>query len=41
MLIPGDKFPNIALDLVGSGTVSLPAQIQDSWAYILFYRGGW
>lgn len=41
MLVPGDTFPNIELSLAGGGTIPLPAEVQDSWAYVLFYRGGW
>ena len=41
MLVPGDGFPEITLLLTSGGTIALPADVRDSWAYILFYRGGW
>ena len=41
MLLPGDKFPRITLALVGGGELTLPDDASDSWAYIMFYRGGW
>jgi hypothetical protein len=41
MLVPGDKFPEITLSLVGGGEITLPRDVQESWAYIMFYRGGW
>ena len=41
MLVPGDKYPSMTLSLVGGGTVTLPDDVIESWAYIMFYRGGW
>ena len=41
MLMPGDQFPKIELALPDGGSISLPDDLGDSWAYILFYRGGW
>jgi peroxiredoxin len=41
MLLVDDKFPDIELSLVGGETISLPKDIEGSWAYVLFYRGGW
>ena len=41
MLMPGDQFPKLELALPRRGSISLPDDFGDSWAYILFYRGGW
>ena len=37
----GDVFPDITLDIVGGGSVSLPADVAGSYAAILIYRGSW
>ena len=37
----GDVFPDITLDVVGGGSVSLPADVAGSYAAILIYRGSW
>jgi peroxiredoxin len=34
----GDKFPSMTFNLVGGGSLSLPAQ---QWTVLLFYRGYW
>jgi hypothetical protein len=41
MLVPGDRFPDIVLQLAGGGDLALPKAVEGHWAYILFYRGGW
>ncbi len=41
MLMPGDQFPDLELKLPGGDSFSLPGDFGESWAYILFYRGGW
>ena len=41
VLVPGDRFPEITLPLVGGGQSVLPRDVSGAWAYILFYRGGW
>jgi hypothetical protein len=41
MLLPSAAFPDIRLSLVGGSDVSLPEDLAGSWAYIVFYRGGW
>jgi hypothetical protein len=41
MLVPGDRFPDITLQLAGGGECVLPRDVAGAWAYILFYRGGW
>lgn len=37
----GDAFPDITLDLVGGGTVTIPADLAGSYAAVLIYRGSW
>jgi peroxiredoxin len=37
----GDRFPEITLDRVGGGTLSLPGDLAGSYGVILFYRGSW
>ena len=37
----GDAFPNMSLDLVGGGKVSLPGDLDSKYAVVLFYRGHW
>lgn len=41
MLLSGDQFPEIGIQLPRSESISLPGDVKDSWAYVLFYRGGW
>ena len=41
MLMPGDQFPKLELALPGGDSIVLPDAFGESWAYILFYRGGW
>ena len=41
MLMPGDQFPELDISLPRGGKISLPGDLGDSWAYVLFYRGGW
>jgi hypothetical protein len=41
MLVPDDQFPEIELDIVGGGSISLPSDAAGHWTYVLFYRGGW
>ena len=41
MLVPGDQFPDLKLALPAGGSITLPGDLGDSWAYILFYRGVW
>lgn len=38
---PGDTFPAMRLDLVGGGSIDLPADLKTNYAVILFYRGHW
>ncbi|MCZ6868821.1 MAG: hypothetical protein V3T15_09790 [Pseudomonadales bacterium] len=40
-LVGGDTFPELALDIAGSGQMTLPADIETPFAIVLFYRGHW
>ena len=37
----GSAFPNLTIDLVGGGTLSLPDDLDAKYRVILFYRGHW
>jgi peroxiredoxin len=37
----GDTFPNLSMNRVGGGTISLPADIGTKYGVVLFYRGHW
>lgn len=37
----GDLFPDLAIDVVGGGTVVIPRDLTGSYAVVLFYRGSW
>jgi hypothetical protein len=37
----GDILPAIRLQLVGGGTLSLPADVDADFGVALFYRGFW
>src|SRR5262245_42242716 len=37
----GDVFPDLAIDVVGGRTLTLPADLSVSYGVILFYRGSW
>ena len=37
----GDAFPNVALNLVGGQSLSLPDGLDAKYKVILFYRGHW
>jgi peroxiredoxin len=41
MLNAGDQFPRLTLNLVGGGTLDLPAGLGGKYSVILFYRGHW
>jgi hypothetical protein len=41
MLMPGDQFPDMEIALPGGNSLSLPGELNGSWAYVMFYRGGW
>lgn len=37
----GDIFPDMTLNLVGGGSVNLPADLDAKYTMVLFYRGHW
>ena len=37
----GDQFPDMTLNLVGGGSVTLPADLTSNYNVVLFYRGHW
>ena len=37
----GDIFPDLIIDVVGRGTLSIPRDLDGSYAVVLFYRGSW
>ena len=37
----GDTLPEVSLNLVGGGTVTLPRDLETPYATVLFYRGHW
>jgi peroxiredoxin len=37
----GDSFPAMTLNLVGGGTLELPADLKSNYSIIIFYRGHW
>jgi hypothetical protein len=37
----GDTLPEIQLQLVGGGTLTLPADMDSDFGVALFYRGFW
>ena len=39
LLVPGDAFPALTLDLTGGETLDLP--LLGGYTVVLFYRGGW
>ena len=41
MLLEGDSFPDIELELTDGSSISLPAQAPTLCTALLFYRGAW
>ena len=41
MLQQGGRFPQLELDLVGGGKLSLPGDSPSRYTALLFYRGHW
>ncbi|MEV4322437.1 peroxiredoxin family protein [Microbispora rosea] len=41
LLQPGDRFPDLAVDLPGGETLHLPGALAGSFGVVLFYRGSW
>ncbi len=37
----GDRFPDLSIQTVGGNQMSLPRDVEGSYAVILFYRGAW
>jgi len=37
----GDRFPEIAINVVGGRTITLPRDLVGAYAVVLFYRGSW
>ncbi len=37
----GATFPNVTLNLVKGGSITLPAAIGSKYGVVLFYRGHW
>jgi len=37
----GDQFPSMTLTVVGGETLTIPDDINASYAIVLFYRGHW
>jgi peroxiredoxin len=37
----GDVFPDLTVNIVGSGTLAIPRDLAGSYAVVLFYRGSW
>ena len=37
----GDQFPDMTLNLVGGGTLNIPADFESDYNVVLFYRGHW
>ena len=37
----GDRFPDLSAQLVGGGTLNVPADLAGAWSVVLLYRGDW
>ncbi len=37
----GDRFTSMVLNLVGGGTLAVPADLTAAYTVLLFYRGHW
>lgn len=40
-LAVGEPFPSLTASLVNGGHITLPDDVSDGWAVLLFYRGHW
>lgn len=40
-LEPGDRFPTLTADAVDGSHFTLPDDLEDVYAVIVFYRGHW
>lgn len=41
MLNAGAKFPQLTLQFTDGGSSTLPADLEQPWTVVLFYRGHW
>ena len=41
LLSNGDRFPALAIQAVGGGTISVPDDLAGFYSVVLFYRGAW
>lgn len=41
LLHNGDTFPDLTIDAVGGGSISLPGDLGGSYGVVLLYRGSW
>jgi len=37
----GDQFPEMSLSITGDGKLTLPADLDKPYVFVLFYRGYW
>ncbi len=40
-LTPGAVFPDVALNIAGGQSMSLPGDLDTPYSVVLFYRGHW
>jgi peroxiredoxin len=40
-LTNGERFPRITADNSAGGSMTIPDDLADGWAVLLFYRGHW
>ena len=40
-LVPGDRFPQLKLNIADGDSITLPVDIETDYAVVLFYRGHW
>jgi peroxiredoxin len=41
LLNPGDRFPELSINVAGDDTIDLPGAFAGEFGVILFYRGSW
>ncbi|HXP56783.1 MAG TPA: redoxin domain-containing protein [Streptosporangiaceae bacterium] len=41
LLQPGDLFPQLTINVLGGGTLTVPDSLAGEFATVLFYRGAW
>ena len=37
----GDTFPDVTLNYLDGGSVTLPGDLESPYTFVLFYRGHW